>query len=50
MKAGRGHVVLLGSIAAASPILGMPVYAMTKAALHHLGQTLRLDLHASVSE
>ena len=44
---GRGHVVLLGSIAAAWPVPGMPVYAMTKAALRNLGQTLRLDLHGS---
>lgn len=48
MKArGRGHVVLMGSIAAAWPVPGMPVYAMTKAALRNLGQTLRLDLHGS---
>jgi hypothetical protein len=34
MKArGRGHIVNLGSIAAVSPIPGMPVYAMTKAAI-----------------
>jgi NADP-dependent 3-hydroxy acid dehydrogenase YdfG len=48
MKArGRGHIVNLGSIAAASPIPGMPVYAMTKAAIRSLGQTLRLDLHGT---
>ena len=38
MKArGRGHIVNLGSIAAVSPISGMPVYAMTKAAIRRLG-------------
>ena len=46
MKArGLGHIVNLSSIAAAWPIPGMPVYAMTKAALRNLSQTLRLDLH-----
>ena len=44
---GCGHIVNLGSIAAVSPIPGMPVYAMTKAAIHSLGQTLRLDLHGT---
>ena len=48
MKArGLGHIVNLGSMAAAAPIPGMPVYAMTKAAIHSLGHTLRLDLHGS---
>jgi NADP-dependent 3-hydroxy acid dehydrogenase YdfG len=48
MKArGRGHIVNLGSMAGASAIPGMPVYAMTKAAIHNLGHTLRLDLHGS---
>jgi len=48
MKArGLGHIVNLSSIAAAWPIPGMPVYAMTKAALRNLSQTLRLDLHGS---
>ena len=48
MKArGRGHIVSLGSMAAAAPIPGMPAYAMTKAAIHSLGHTLRLDLHGS---
>jgi len=48
MKArGLGHIVNLGSLAGVSAIPGMPVYAMTKAALHNLGQTLRLDLHGS---
>ena len=48
MKArGRGHIVNLGSVASVSPISGMPVYAMTKAAIRNLGQTLRLDLHGS---
>lgn len=48
MKArGRGHIVNLGSIASVAPIPGMPVYAMTKAAIRNLGQTLRLDLHGT---
>src|SRR5262249_57639723 len=48
MKARRrGHIVNLGSMAAAAPIPGMPAYAMTKAAIHNLGHTLRLDLHAT---
>ena len=48
MKArGLGHIVNLSSMAAAWPIPGMPVYAMTKAALRNLSQTLRLDLHGS---
>ena len=48
MKArGLGHIVNLGSIAGTWAIPGMPVYAMTKAALHNLSQTLRLDLHGS---
>ena len=48
MKArGLGHVVNLSSMAATWAIPGMPVYAMTKAAIRSLGQTLRLDLHGS---
>ncbi|CAN5904095.1 SDR family oxidoreductase [soil metagenome] len=48
MKArGLGHIVNLGSIAAVAPFAGMPVYAMTKAAIRSLGQTLRLDLHGT---
>ncbi len=48
MKArGLGHLVNLGSMAATWAFPGMPVYAMTKAALHSLSQTLRLDLHGS---
>ena len=48
MKArGLGHIVNLSSMAAAWTIPGMPVYAMTKAALRNLSQTLRLDLHGS---
>ncbi|TWS96175.1 SDR family oxidoreductase [Reyranella sp. CPCC 100927] len=48
MKArGRGHIVNLGSTAGHHPIPGMPAYAMTKAAIHNLSQTLRLDLHGS---
>ncbi|MFI5002276.1 MAG: SDR family oxidoreductase [Reyranellales bacterium] len=48
MKArGLGHIVNLGSMAGTWVIPGMPAYAMTKAALHSLSQTLRLDLHGS---
>ncbi len=48
MKArGRGHIVNLGSTAGHHPIPGMPAYAMTKAAIHNLSQTLRLDLHGT---
>jgi NADP-dependent 3-hydroxy acid dehydrogenase YdfG len=48
MKArGQGHIVNLGSMAGAWPLPGMSVYAMTKAAIHNLGHTLRLDLHGS---
>jgi NADP-dependent 3-hydroxy acid dehydrogenase YdfG len=48
MKArGLGHIVNLGSMAGTWTIPGMPVYAMTKAAIHNLSQTLRLDLHGS---
>lgn len=44
---GLGHVVNLGSTAGTWALPGMPVYAMTKAAIHNLSQTLRLDLHGS---
>ena len=48
MKArGRGHIVNLGSMAGTWIFPGMPVYAMTKAAIHSLSHTLRLDLHGS---
>ncbi|KAK6025001.1 oxidoreductase, short chain dehydrogenase/reductase family protein [Ostertagia ostertagi] len=48
MKArGLGHIVNLGSTSGTAPLPGMPVYAMTKAAIHNLSQTLRLDLHGS---
>jgi NADP-dependent 3-hydroxy acid dehydrogenase YdfG len=48
MKARRrGHVVNLGSIAGHHAMPGMPAYGMTKAAIHNLSQTLRLDLHGS---
>ena len=48
MKArGLGHIVNLGSMAGSWIFPGMPVYAMTKAALHSLSHTLRLDLHGS---
>jgi NADP-dependent 3-hydroxy acid dehydrogenase YdfG len=44
---GLGHIVNLGSMAGAWTLPGMPVYAMTKAAIHNLSHTLRLDLHGS---
>ena len=44
---GLGHVVNLGSTSGTWALPGMPVYAMTKAAIHNLSQTLRLDLHGS---
>jgi NADP-dependent 3-hydroxy acid dehydrogenase YdfG len=48
MKARRlGHIVNLGSTSGTWPLSGMPVYAMTKAAIHNLSNTLRLDLHGS---
>jgi NADP-dependent 3-hydroxy acid dehydrogenase YdfG len=48
MKArGLGHIVNLGSMAGTWIFPGMPVYAMTKAAVHSLSHTLRLDLHGS---
>jgi NADP-dependent 3-hydroxy acid dehydrogenase YdfG len=48
MKArGRGHIVNLGSMAGGWIFPGMPVYAMTKAAIDNLSHTLRLDLHGS---
>jgi NADP-dependent 3-hydroxy acid dehydrogenase YdfG len=48
MKArGLGHIVNLGSMAGSWIFPGMPVYAMTKAAVHSLSHTLRLDLHGS---
>ena len=42
-----GHIVNLGSMAGSWIFPGMPVYAMTKAAIHSLSHTLRLDLHGS---
>lgn len=44
---GRGHIVNMGSMAGTWMFPGMPVYGMTKAALHNLSQSLRLDLHGS---
>ena len=44
---GRGHVVQIGSTGGTWTLPGMPIYAMTKAALHNMAQTLRLDLHGS---
>ncbi len=44
---GLGHVVQIGSTGGTWTIPGMPIYAMTKAALHSMARTLRLDLHGS---
>lgn len=41
----RGHIVNLGSMAGLYASPGMPAYAATKAAIHSLSQTLRLDLY-----
>ncbi len=43
----RGHVVNLGSVAGLHPAPGPPIYAAAKAAIHSLGQNLRLDLYGS---
>lgn len=43
----RGHIVNLGSMAGLYASPGMPAYAATKAAIHNLGQTLRLDLYGT---
>ena len=48
MKArGLGNLVQISSTSGPCALPGLPVYAMTKAALHNLSQTLRLDLHGS---
>lgn len=48
MKArGIGHIVNLGSTSGHHAMAGMSAYAMTKAAIHNLSQTLRLDLHGT---
>ncbi|MBS0521411.1 MAG: SDR family oxidoreductase [Proteobacteria bacterium] len=44
---GLGHIVNIGSTAGTWTLPGMPIYGMTKAALHNLSQTLRLDLHGT---
>jgi NADP-dependent 3-hydroxy acid dehydrogenase YdfG len=44
---GKGHVVVIGSTAALQTLPGMPLYAMTKAALHSMIGGLRLDLHGT---
>ncbi|MSP89105.1 MAG: SDR family oxidoreductase [Alphaproteobacteria bacterium] len=48
MKARRrGHIVNVSSMAGLMISPGIPVYAASKAALHSLSQTLRIDLHGS---
>ena len=44
---GRGHIVTLTSLAAVQTVPGMPLYGMTKGALHTMTGSLRLDLHGS---
>jgi NADP-dependent 3-hydroxy acid dehydrogenase YdfG len=46
-RRGKGHVVVISSTAALQTLPGMPLYAMTKAALHTMIGGLRLDLHGS---
>jgi NADP-dependent 3-hydroxy acid dehydrogenase YdfG len=48
MKARRrGHIVNVSSMAGLMISPGIPVYGATKAAVHSLSQTLRVDLHGS---
>lgn len=47
LAVGRGHVVNIGSLAAAHPFMGGNVYAATKAFVHHLSANLRADVHGS---
>jgi NADP-dependent 3-hydroxy acid dehydrogenase YdfG len=41
---GRGHVVIVGSIAGLYPMPGSSVYSATKAAMHALSDAMRCDL------
>jgi NADP-dependent 3-hydroxy acid dehydrogenase YdfG len=46
LKAGRGHMVITGSIAGTRALPGS-LYAATKAAVHSIAEGLRLELHGS---
>ena len=43
MQQGRGHIVMIGSIAGHEPYEGASVYCATKAALQSITQTIRLE-------
>ncbi|MDP6707375.1 MAG: SDR family oxidoreductase [Alphaproteobacteria bacterium] len=47
MARDRGHIVNLTSLAGVHPLPGMPPYGATKAALHGLSETMRLDLYGT---
>ncbi len=44
---GRGHLVLVSSVAAVRPLPGSVAYSTSKAALRHLGRALQADLAGS---
>jgi NADP-dependent 3-hydroxy acid dehydrogenase YdfG len=46
-RRGLGHVVTISSLAALQTVPGMALYGMSKAALHNMTGSLRLDLHGS---
>jgi NADP-dependent 3-hydroxy acid dehydrogenase YdfG len=46
-EAGEGHVINLGSLAAEHEYFGGNVYAATKAFVHHLSGSLRVDLQGT---
>lgn len=46
-RAGGGHIINLGSLAAEYPFFGGNVYAATKAFVHHLSANLRVDVQGT---